>query len=207
MTQLDLERINLDLGRDAEKLVDWALALPVKAVLSTGFGPFSAVLLHMVSQRKPDTPVLWVDSGYNTPETYRYADEITRRLKLNLKTYHPLRSRAQREALEGPVPGLEDPRHAAFTREVKLEPFDRGIAELQPGVWLTALRADETALRARMQPASVNAEGIIKVAPVLHWSSKQMHEYLKRHGLPNNFEFFDPTKVDQNRECGLHLAH
>ena len=33
-----------------------------------------------------------------------------------------------------------------------------------------------------------------------------MHEYLKRHQLPNNFDYFDPTKVEDRRECGLHLA-
>ncbi|MGH8505955.1 MAG: phosphoadenosine phosphosulfate reductase family protein, partial [Stenotrophobium sp.] len=53
----------------------------------------------------------------------------------------------------------------------------------------------------------VNADGLIKVAPVLHWTSKEMNDYCKKHGLPNNFDYFDPTKVEANRECGLHTAH
>lgn len=55
--------------------------------------------------------------------TYRYADEVTKLLGLDLRIYLPRRSRAHREAVEGPTPALDDPRHAAFTEEVKLEPL------------------------------------------------------------------------------------
>jgi phosphoadenosine phosphosulfate reductase len=70
-----------------------------------------------------------MDNGYNTEATYRFADEVTKQLGLNLKIYLPLRSRAHREAVEGPTPALDDPRHAAFTAEVKLEPFARALRE------------------------------------------------------------------------------
>lgn len=56
-------------------------------------------------------------------------------------------------------------------------------------------------------PRAINPDGLIKVAPLLHWSSKQLHEYCQQHGLPNNFDYVDPTKGEDNRECGLHLAH
>ena len=102
---------------------------------------------------------------------------------------------------------LDDPRHAAFTAEVKLEPFARALRETAPKVWFTALRATDTAVRAQMDPVSVNPDGLIKVAPLLHWSSKDLHEYCVQHGLPNNFDYVDPTKGEDNRECGLHLAH
>ena len=204
---LDLNRINAELGEQPQALVDWAVALGKKAICTTNFRPFEAVLLHMVTQAQPEMPIVWMDSGYATPATYQCADEIARLLKLNLVIYQPRRSRAHREALEGATPGLDDPRHAAFTQEVKLEPFERALREMQPEVWFTAIRAEDTAQRAAMQPVSVNADGLIKVAPVLHWTSKQMHEYCKAHGLPNNFDYFDPTKIEANRECGLHTAH
>ena len=52
-----------------------------------------------------------------------------------------------------------------------------------------------------------NPDGLIKVAPLLHWSSKDLYTYCEAHGLPNNFDYVDPTKGEDNRECGLHLAH
>ena len=165
---IDLAKINAELGRDAPDLVKWALGLGQKAIVTTNFRPFEAVILHLVTRVQPDVPVVWMDNGYNTEATYRYADEVTRQLGLNLRIYLPLRSRAHREAVDGPVPALDDPRHAAFTEEVKLEPFARALRETAPKVWFTALRATDSAVRAQMDPVSINPDGLIKVAPLLH---------------------------------------
>ena len=204
---LDLQAINADFGHDAEKLVAWALSLDKKAIVTTNFRPFEAVILHLLTRVQPDIPVVWMDNGYNTEATYRYVDELTKRLNLNLITYLPKRSRAHREALEGTVPALDDPRHAAFTEEVKLEPFTRAIREMQPEVWFTALRATDTAQRAQMEPVSINPDGLIKVAPLLHWHAKDLWAYMQKHDLPDNDDYFDPTKAEEHRECGLHLEH
>ena len=207
VTPAELARVNAELGRDAAGLTRWALGLGKNAIVTTNFRPFEAVILHLVTRVQPDMPVVWMDNGYNTEATYRYADEVTRRLGLNLKTYLPLRTRAHREAVEGPTPALDDPRHESFTQEVKLEPFARALRETAPKVWFTALRATDTAVRAQMDPVSVNPDGLVKVAPLLHWSSKDLHDYCVQHGLPNNFDYVDPTKGEDNRECGLHIAH
>lgn len=203
----DLARINADLGHDAPALVRWATGLGLRSIVTTNFRPFEAVILHMVAQAQPDVPVIWMDNGYNTEATYRFADEVTRQLGLNLKIYLPLRTRAHREAVDGPVPALDDPGHAAFTQEVKLEPFARALRETSPQVWFTALRATDSAVRAQMEPVSINPDGLVKVAPLLHWSSKDLYDYCQQHGLPNNFDYVDPTKGEDQRECGLHLQH
>ncbi|WP_287965896.1 phosphoadenosine phosphosulfate reductase family protein [Diaphorobacter sp.] len=203
----EIARVNAEHGHDAAALVAWALGLSQTPIVTTNFRPFEAVILHLVTRVQPGVPVVWMDNGYNTEATYRFADAVTKQLGLNLKIYLPRRSRAHREAVEGPTPALDDPRHAAFTEEVKLEPFARALRETAPRVWFTALRATDTAVRAQMEPVSINPDGLIKVAPLLHWSSKQLHEYCQQHGLPNNFDYVDPTKGEDNRECGLHLAH
>lgn len=207
MGHIDLTAVNADLGRNAAALVEWALGLGKTSIVTTNFRPFEAVILHMVTQVNPDVPVVWMDNGYNTEATYRYADEVTRQLGLNLSIYLPKRSRAHREAIDGPLPGLDDPRHAAFTEEVKLEPFARALRETAPEVWFTALRATDTAVRAQMDPVSINPDGLIKVAPLLHWTSRELYAYLKEHQLPDNLDYYDPTKGEDHRECGLHLSH
>ena len=204
---MNLASVNAELGHDAAALVRWAVGLGQPTIVTTNFRPFEAVILHMVAQARPDVPVVWMDNGYNTEATYQFANAVTKQLGLNLKIYLPLRSRAHREAVEGATPALDDPRHAAFTEEVKLEPFARALRETAPKVWFTALRATDTAVRAAMDPVSINPDGLIKVAPLLHWSSKDLHEYCQKHGLPNNFDYVDPTKGEDNRECGLHISH
>jgi phosphoadenosine phosphosulfate reductase len=201
----DLDRANAELGGDAQRLTAWAFSLGRKAFVSTSFSPFSAVTMHLATRVDPKVPVLWVDSGYGKPAMYRYVDEVTRLLDLNLIIQRPRRSRTHREAVEGPLPELGDPRHAAFTEEVKLEPFDRGVRELGGEVWITGIRAEETAERAAMQAVSPARNGLIRVAPVLRWTARDLHEYLKRHDLPNNFDYYDPTKVQDRRECGLQV--
>ncbi|HEY0201235.1 MAG TPA: phosphoadenosine phosphosulfate reductase family protein [Burkholderiaceae bacterium] len=205
--RLDLPQVNAEFGHNAAGLVGWVFGLGQQTIVTTNFRPFEAVILHLVTQAQPDVPVVWMDNGYNTPATYRFADEVTRLLKLNLRIYLPRRSRAHREAVDGPAPALDDPRHAAFTEEVKLEPFARALRETAPKVWFTALRATDTAVRAQMEPVSINPDGLIKVAPLLHWTSKDLYQYCETHGLPNNFDYVDPTKGEENRECGLHIAH
>ncbi len=72
----------------AEERVRWALErFRPEIMLSTSFGAQSAVSLHLVTQQWPEIPVVLVDTGYLFPETYRFADELTERLKLNLKVY------------------------------------------------------------------------------------------------------------------------
>ena len=204
---IDLTHINAEMGHNAQGLVQWAVGLNQPAIITPNFRPFEAVILHMVTRVNPKVPVVWMDNGYNTEATYRFADEVTKLLKLDLHIYLPRRSRAHREAVEGATPALDDPRHAAFTQEVKLEPFTRALRETAPKVWFTALRATDTAVRAQMAPVSVNPDGLIKVAPLLHWSAKDLYQYCEVHGLPNNFDYVDPTKGEDKRECGLHLSH
>ena len=203
--QLDV--INRELGNDPEALIRWALEQGQRPICTTNFRPFEAVILHMVTRQQPDIPVVWMDSGYNTDATYRFADALIQRLNLNLVSYLPRRSRAHREALEGPAPGIEEPGHAAFTREVKLEPFERALHEMSPDVWFTALRAEDTPERAQMTPVNRSSDGLLKVSPLLHWTARDLYHYLQTHDLPNNFDYFDPTKVEEKRECGLHLQH
>ena len=133
---------------NSQGLVEWAIGLDQPAIVTTNFRPFEAVILHMVSRARADVPVVWMDNGYITDATYRFADEVTKLLGLNLHIYLPLRSRAHREAVDGQTPALDDPRHAAFTQEVKLEPFERALRETAPKVWFTALRATDTTVRA-----------------------------------------------------------
>ena len=99
-------------------------------VLSTSFGIQSAVMLHLVSSQIPNIPVVFIDTGYLFPETYRFAQLLTERLELNLKTYRPLQTAAQQEALYGKLwesglQGLEQ-----YNKINKIEPMNRAIREL-----------------------------------------------------------------------------
>ncbi|KAB2675422.1 MAG: phosphoadenosine phosphosulfate reductase family protein [Verrucomicrobia bacterium] len=207
-----IARANAELhGKDPLDVVRWGLAqADGRAVVSTNFRPYEAVLLHLVTRIQPDIRVLWVDHGYNKPATYRHAEAVSRLLGLNLRAYVPRITAAHYDAVHGgaPEPTAEnEERIKAFSAAMKLEPFQRGMRELAPTVWFTALRRVQNPSRAGLDIVGDDPNfGALKVSPVFHWSDDQMEAYLKAHGLPNEWEYFDPAKADEKRECGLHAA-
>lgn len=192
-------------------IVKWGLAQAgTRAIVSTNFRPYEAVILHLVTQVQPDIPVLWVDHGYNRPATYKHAEDLKARLKLNIKPFLPKLTAAHYDAVFGgmpePTPENEE-RIKAFSTAMKLEPFQRGMKELAPTVWITALRKVQNPNRAGLDIVSPDGNfGSLKLSPVFHWSDAEMEAYLKQHNLPNEWDYFDPAKADEKRECGLHAA-
>ena len=94
-----------------------------------------------------------------------------------------------------------------FSAMMKLEPFQRGMKELSPTVWITALRQVQNRHRAGLDIVSEDRNfGSLKVSPVFYWSDADMENYLEQHHLPNEWDYFDPAKAEEKRECGLHAA-
>tara|TARA_R110002020_G_scaffold23587_3_gene78499 strand:+ start:74008 stop:74631 length:624 start_codon:yes stop_codon:yes gene_type:complete len=190
-------------GIPPEEIISWAFQNAKKAVVTTNFRPYEVAILDAVTAVDGSVPVIWCDTGYNTPNTYRHAEYLIERLKLNIKLYVPKQTTSHRDVVMG-IPGIEDPRHAIFTDQVKLEPFRRAMEEHVPDLWFTNLRKGQTALRDSLDILSVGKDGVLKVSPFYHWSDVQLDAYLQEKGLPNEHTYFDPTKVLENRECGLH---
>jgi phosphoadenosine phosphosulfate reductase len=205
---LDLDRVNASL-RDAgpAEIVRWALAQGKRTIATTSMGRNAAVMLHLVADVDKSVPTIWVDTGYNLRDTYVVAERLTRDLELNIHVYSPEMTSERRNAIMGGIPTVdEQERHQEFTRQVKLEPFARALAELQPEIWLTGIRREETEHRKSLDIVSMDNRGIVKVAPIFYWSEDQVEDYMERHQLPTCRHYFDPTKVHDGRECGLHTA-
>jgi len=168
----------------AEERVEWALGqLPGRHVLSSSFGAQAAVSLHLVTRFQPDIPVILIDTGYLFPETYRFADELGERLKLNLKVYRCPLSPAWQEARFGRR--WEQGKQAldAYNRDNKVEPMQRALRELGAGTWFAGLRRDQSSTRTNTPFLSWSGERW-KVHPIADWSNRDIHRYLKQHGLP-----------------------
>lgn len=199
-------------GKSPLEITRWAVAhareTGGRAVVSTNFRPYEAVVLHLATQAQADIPVLWVDHGYNRPATYRHAEEVKNLLGLHLKAYLPKITPAHRDAIDGPIPTPKDEEGLKkFSALMKLEPFQRGMRELAPTIWITALRKVQNPNRAELDIVSADANfGSLKISPVFYFSDAEMEAYLAEHKLPNEWDYFDPAKADEKRECGLHVS-
>jgi phosphoadenosine phosphosulfate reductase len=210
MTPDQIAKANAELRSQSPlEIVRWAIVQARgRAIISTNFRPYEAVILHLCVQVQPDIPVLWVDHGYNRPATYTHAEQLKKILKLNLKLCLPKISAAHRDAVFGPIPTTDDEAGLkTFSAVMKLEPFQRGMKELSPDVWITALRKVQNPSRAGLDIVSEDKNyNTLKVNPVFYWSDTDMENYLKQYNLPSEWDYFDPEKADEKRECGLHAS-
>ena len=210
----------------AEERAAWALEkLPGEHIVSSRFGAQSAVMLHMMSSLKPEIPVVVIDTGYLFAETYRFIDELTDRLDLNLAIYRPAVSAAWQEARHGRrwekgADGIQD-----YNRDNKVEPMERALEQLGVGTWFAGLRRSQSSGRASTPFVDSSGERW-KVHPIADWSDRDVYQYLKRHGLPyhplwdkgyvsigdvhTTRSLLDVSSKDETRffglqrECGLH---
>ncbi|WP_291968915.1 phosphoadenosine phosphosulfate reductase [Candidatus Symbiopectobacterium sp.] len=163
--------------------VAWALEhLPGEYVLSSSFGIQAEVSLHLVTQLRPDIPVILTDTGYLFPETYQFIDTLTEQLKLNLKVYRAEHSPAWQEARYGKlweqgVEGIEQ-----YNQLNKVEPMNRGLSELQAQTWFAGLRREQSGSRGHL-PVLAIQRGVFKVLPIIDWDNRQVYQYLKQNGL------------------------
>ena len=168
----------------AAERVSWALdRFRPGIILSSSFGAQSAVSLHLVSRQWPEIPVVLVDTGYLFPETYTFVDELTERLKLNLKVYRAPLSPAWQEARWGKlwekgVEGIE--RYNQFN---KVEPMQRALRELGARGWITGLRRQQSKSRAELGVLRQQND-VLKVHPIIDWTDRQIYQYLTEHDLP-----------------------
>ncbi|MGF1530754.1 MAG: phosphoadenylyl-sulfate reductase [Puniceicoccaceae bacterium] len=219
-SNLELERLS------APDRIRWLLQQhPGHTVLSTSFGVQSAVLLHMVTQVEPELPIIFVDTGYLFPETYRFADRLTRELKLNLFVYNPLTTAARQEALHGKRWEQGDRGLASYNLENKVEPMNRALTDFQARAWISGLRRSQSSTRADRAFIEPQKK-ITKLYPILDWSDRDVYQYLTSYDLPyhplweqgyvsvgdvhSTSKLLEGMTAEQTRfnglkrECGLH---
>jgi phosphoadenosine phosphosulfate reductase len=157
--------------------------LPGEHVLTSSFGAQSAVMLHLVTKVLPGVPVVLLDTGYLFPETYRFIDELTEKLQLNLKVFRAESSPAWQESRFGKLwdqglSGIE-----RYNRLNKQEPLERALTELHARTWFSGLRRSQGKSRARISPIEFK-RGRYKVHPLFDWTDRDIGRYLERHQLP-----------------------
>jgi phosphoadenosine phosphosulfate reductase len=152
-------------------------------VLTTSFGVQSAVMLHLVTMQIPKIPVIFVDTGYLFPSTYTFAASLTERLKLNLKTYTPLQTAAQQEALHGKLweQGIDGIQR--YNRINKVEPMNRAVQGLGAIAWLSGLRRSQSSSRGERSVVETQNK-VTKIYPIIDWSDRDIYRYLTENSLP-----------------------
>ena len=226
--ELDLDAVNARLeGCSAEEILAWAQeTFGAALIMSSSFGAESALMLHLVTRVAPKTPIVFLDTGYLFPETYTFADELTKRFDLDVRVYNPAMTAARQEALYGRLYDGSDEDVERYNRINKVEPMDRALRELGARGWIAGLRRSQTEFRATLRTVE-KTDGVYKVHPILRWTKEDIRRYMADHELPyhplyaygyksiGDAHSTVPTRDGQDerdgrylgskRECGIHL--
>jgi len=215
----------------AAALMEWAAArFGDSLAMSTSFGIQSAVTLQLATRVLPKIPVIWIDTGYLPPETYRYADQLASRLNLNLQVFQSAISPSRMEARHGRLWETGDVADFQRYDDIrKVEPMRRALEALQPKAWVSGLRAQQTDYRKTLTRVSFDGTRH-KVLPILGWTGRDVYEFMHDNGLPQHplFEQGYSTVGDWHtsrslsaddadergtrfnglkQECGIHLPN
>jgi len=228
-TETDVEKVNTAFQQmSAPDRIKWLdQEFGSRLVLSSSFGLQAAIMLKLVSDHAPNTPVVWLDTGYLFPETYQYAEQLITDLGINVKVYQPKLSAARQEALYGKLWEQGEEGNTQYGLLNKVEPMNRALQELGTDIWVSGLRRSQSSTRADRQFAE-QQKSTLKVYPILDWSDAQVSAYFYDQKLPKHpleakgyatmgdwhstkpleeGESAEGSRFGGNKyECGLHLS-
>jgi phosphoadenosine phosphosulfate reductase len=214
-------------GLAPEQALDTVLAANVNArvCLTSSFQAEDMAVLHLLRERIPDVPVLFLDTGYHFPQTYEYRDRMAKEWSLRLVNVLPAQTVAEQESAFG-ILNRSDPTRCCQLRKVEplvgaLEPFD---------VWFTGLRREQSPTRKNLKKVELHrlptGKTLWKVSLLADWNWEQVWHYVNANGishLPQYDEGYlsigcqpctalpaDPNNPRSGRwggtklECGIH---
>ena len=164
-----------------QEILLWACSRFERICLAASFAMGSVTLLHMLRDIKPDIEVIYLNTGYDFPETLAFIEELREKWNLNIKEYRPLLSVEERERRYGTDLYKTDPERCCGIR--KVEPMARALRNYD--AWITGLRRDVTEFRKHIRVVE-EQEGIVKVNPLANWTAEDMWYYIRTNQVPYN---------------------
>ncbi len=178
---------NMFRGQDTHEMLAGLINDGLVDSLATvsSFGAESAVLLHLISEVSPDLPVLFLETGKHFPETLAYRDELVERLGLTgLRNIHPDLEALQTKDETG-LRWSYDPDGCCEIR--KVVPLANALIDYD--ATLTGRKAFQSATRAnlpRFEIDTSDAQGRLKINPLIDWTSDDIESYFEEHSLPRH---------------------
>ncbi len=215
------------IAETAEATIAQALEAEGTACLTCSFQAEDMVVLHLVRERLPDIPVLFLETGYHFDEVYRYRDEMTARYGLNLVNVMPEHTVAKQESQFG-ILYQTKPDQCCKLR--KVGPLFAALGNYD--IWFTGLRRVQSPTRANLQAIDTfplpSGKKLLKVSPLADWTDKDVWTFAREHDIPllslYNAGYTsigcepctalpgDPGNARSGRwagrklECGIHIA-
>ncbi|QDU28705.1 Phosphoadenosine phosphosulfate reductase [Anatilimnocola aggregata] len=167
-----------------EEILRWAVEhYAPKFTMATAFGPEGMVLIHMLAEIAPETPIFNLDTGYQFKETLELREEIKRRYGIEVELKKPELTVEQFEQANGGPVYRTDPDRCCFERKIKvLQQSALGMY-----AWSSAIRRDQSPDRAKAPIVGWDKKfGLVKISPLANWTKKLVWNFITQHNVPYN---------------------
>ena len=181
---LDLAPLNerFETSTPAEILAWTTSTFAPDAVLTMSFQHEGVAIAHMLREVAPETPILFIDTGYHFPETLAYRDELVARFGFPVRNLTSAMPRPEFIARYGDDLWNRDPDLCCKIN--KVDPLQLALVGVR--AWINGRRRDQAVTRSRMSIVERLQGGMVKVNPLANWNSRDTFRYLTEHDIPTH---------------------
>ncbi|MFB2978106.1 phosphoadenosine phosphosulfate reductase [Microseira sp. BLCC-F43] len=195
-TPIEIGKLNLDelnerfASAHPREILAWCVEnIPTGFVQTSAFNVDDMVITDILYRDlKPATPVpvIFLDTLYHFPQTLELVKKSQEVYNLDLRTYKTPDVNTREEFAAKYGEALWDKDILQFHQITKIEPLNRGLAELNTVAWITGRRRDQAPTRAEMPVLEIDNQNRLKVNPVAYWTRKETWPYAFEHGVIYN---------------------
>lgn len=166
------------------QILRWAVArFAPKFTMATAFGPEGMVIIHLLAEIAPDTPIFNLDTGYQFPETLALRERVKERYGIEVELKQPELTVEQYERLHGGPLYKTNPDRCCFDRKLRvLQEAARGMH-----AWASGIRRDQSPDRAQAAIVGWDKKfSLVKVSPLANWTKRDVWKLITDHDIPYN---------------------
>lgn len=158
-----------------------------RIALASSMGVEDQLLTDMIVKIDPSVKVFTLDTGRLFYETYDLIEKTMLRYKIGIQVFSPdsekVEDMVNRKGINLFFQSIENRKECCRVR--KVEPLKRAFQGLD--VWVCGLRKEQSATRTQNQLVEWDeANGLIKLNPLIDWTEQQVWDYVKQNNVPYN---------------------
>jgi phosphoadenosine phosphosulfate reductase len=169
---------------EPQEILLWAAQrFAPRFTMATAFGPEGMVLIHMLADVAPHTPIFNLDTGYQFKETLELREEVKRRYGIEVDLKQPDTTVPEYERQHGGPLYRTNPDQCCFDRKVKV--LQEAVAGMH--AWASAIRRDQSPDRAKAPIVGWDKKfSLVKVSPLANWTKQKVWAFILEHDIPYN---------------------
>jgi phosphoadenosine phosphosulfate reductase len=169
---------------EPEEILRWAAErFGTRFTIATAFGPEGMVLIHMLAEVAPQTPIFNLDTGYQFQETLELREEVNRRYGIEVELKRAATSVEEYERANGGAVYRTNPDQCCFHRKVQV--LEKAVIGKE--AWASAIRRDQSPDRANAPIVGWDKKfSLVKVSPLANWTKQKVWAFITKHHVPYN---------------------